>query len=204
MRRTRIASLAARCISLAAVPEALETMRGRRSVPAWCLTRQGDTPVATGAAVFGGLLGFIVFGFFFLLGAGLGQCSPTICRLFGLCGGLGGGAFGALLLGGLGAGIDHLFVERSTFFRRVAPCLLGIVIGFVTALVLVEVAYSANVEALDVLESPLRTVLEQWGYQDSGGDKGMLARMLMLLLGSSVCGYLGWRVGRLPKTNTVG
>jgi hypothetical protein len=160
--------------------------------------------VAIVGAVFGGLIGFIVFGFCFLLGAGLGQCSPTMYRLFGICGGLGGGAFGALLFGGLGAGIDRLVGERSMFFRRVAPCLLGIVIGFISALVLGEAIYSANVEALDVLESPLRTVLEQFGYQDSGRDKGMLARMLMLLLGSSVCGYLGWRVGRLPKTNTAG
>ena len=160
--------------------------------------------MAIGGAVFGGFIGFIVFGSFFLLGAGLGQCSPTMCRLFGTCGGLGGGAFGALLFGGLGAGIDHLLGERSTFFRRVAPCLLGIVIGFITALVLLEVTYSANVDILGVLESPLRTVLEQLGYQESERDKGMLAEILMLLLGSSVCGYLGWRVGRLPKTTIAG
>jgi hypothetical protein len=29
----------------------------------------------------------------------------------------------------------------------------------------------------------------------------MLGEMLLLFLGSLVCGYLGWRVGRLPKSN---
>jgi hypothetical protein len=128
--------------------------------------RQGDTPVAIGGAVFGACIGFVGFHFFFLLGAGLGQSSPTMCRMYGICGGLGGGAFGALLFGGLGAGIDHLFGERSTFYRRVAPCLLGIVIGFLTAFVLLEVTYPANVEMLNSLEFPLRAVLEQMGLSE--------------------------------------
>ena len=164
----------------------------------------GGSIVATFGAVIGALIGFVVFGWGFLLGAGLGQCSPTICCMYGLCGGFGGGAFCALLLGGLGAALELAFGTRSSFFRTVAPGLSGMVIGFVLALVFVEITYPANLETLKSLESPLRTLLEQMGYQkESGRDDGMLGDMLVLYLSSFGCGIFGWHLGRQRKSHSA-